>query len=91
MHTDVHNAMMRSSMTDRGDAWMCPDELRNEMIQIRRQISEFLELPSGEDQTELSGFLSFSSLLEVFTHWPVEHLLLSCTGIYKLTLRLSTN
>lgn len=89
MHTDAHNAMMRSSMMDRGDAWMCPDELGNDMTEMRRQMSEFLQPPNREDWTEVSGFLSFSRLLEVFTHWSVEHLWLSC--IDKLTLRLSAS
>lgn len=88
MHTDAHNAMMHSSMMDRGDTWMCPDELGNDLTQRRRQRSEF-HPPSRENRTELTGFLSFSSLLEVFKHWSVEHLLLSC--IYKLTSRWSTS
>ena len=57
MHADAHNAMMRSSMMDRGDAGVCPDELANDMAQISWQIPETLQPPSGE---ELSGFLSFS-------------------------------
>lgn len=65
MHADAHKAMMRSSMMDSGDAWMGPDELGNDMTQIRRHISEFLQ-PPRPDRTARASLL-FLPIIGIYT------------------------
>lgn len=86
MHADAHNAMMRSSMMDRGDAWLCPDELGSDTTQIGRHISEFQQPPSPA-RTARAPLLS-QPIIGIYTlicRAPLS----SC--IYKLTSGLATS
>lgn len=70
---------------------MCPDELGNDLRQIRAEISEFLLAPSREE-TARTGSVRASLLFQRHSHTlaclHLQSILLS--RIYKLMSRLST-